>query len=83
MAPTGDRLAGSVEWHKPGSDFFVVVHDLDGGVFRLSVWRAGGQTGAQVWMTTYTPAHAARVKDFGTRVHGPLAELLGGQAVNV
>jgi uncharacterized protein YndB with AHSA1/START domain len=77
VAPTGDRLAGSVEWHKPGSDIFVAVDDLDAGVFRLSVWRAGGQTGAQVWMTTYSPAQASRVKDFGARVHGPVERLLG------
>jgi uncharacterized protein YndB with AHSA1/START domain len=74
--PTGDRLSGSVEWYKAGSDLFVAVDDLDAGAFRVSVWRAGGQTGAQVWMTTYTSTHALRVKEFGARVRGPVERLL-------
>ena len=66
-AATGDEIAGTVAWHNPGRDLFVTVDDLNDGVFRLSTWRAGGQTGLQVWMTTYDARHAARVREFGAR----------------
>ena len=68
--PRGDRRSrspGTVAWHNPGRDLFVTVDDLHDGVFRLSTWRAGGQTGLQVWMTTYDARHAARVREFGAR----------------
>ncbi|HET9567415.1 MAG TPA: hypothetical protein VFP16_03560, partial [Vicinamibacterales bacterium] len=59
--------AGTIAWRNPGHDLFVTVDDLDEGVFRLSTWRAGGQTGVQIWLVTYAPQHAARVRDFGVR----------------
>jgi uncharacterized protein YndB with AHSA1/START domain len=77
VAPSGDRLAGKVEWYKPGADLFVAVDELDAGVLRISVWRASGQTGVQVWMTTYSGAHAPRVKQFGDRARAPIERLLG------
>jgi uncharacterized protein YndB with AHSA1/START domain len=64
---TGDQFSGTVAWHNPGRDLFIKVDDLNDGVFRLSTWRAGGQTGLQVWMTTYDPRHAARVRESGRR----------------
>jgi uncharacterized protein YndB with AHSA1/START domain len=66
-AATGDQISGSVAWHNPGRDLFVRVDDLDNGVFRLSTWRAGGQTGLQVWLTAYDARHAARVRELGAR----------------
>ena len=66
-AATGDQLAGTVAWHNPRRDLFVTVDDFDQGVFRLSTWRAGGQTGVQIWLVSYTPKDAARVRDFGAR----------------
>jgi uncharacterized protein YndB with AHSA1/START domain len=66
-AATSDDITGTVAWHNPGHDLFVTVDDLNDGVFRLSTWRAGGQTGLQVWMTTYDARHAARVREFGAR----------------
>ncbi len=66
-AATGDVIAGTVAWHNPGRDLFVRVDDLEDGVFRLSTWHAGGQTGLQVWMTTYDARHAERVREFGAR----------------
>ena len=68
---TGDQFSGSVAWHNPQHDLFITVderNELNGGVLRLSSWRAGGQTGVQVWLTTYDPQHAARVREFGVRV---------------
>ena len=65
---TGDQISGTVEWHNPGHDLFITVGDLNDGVFRLSTWRAGGKTGLQVWMTTYDPRHADRVREVGARV---------------
>jgi len=41
--------------------------DFDQGVFRLSTWRASGQTGVQIWLVSYTPKDVARVRDFGVR----------------
>jgi uncharacterized protein YndB with AHSA1/START domain len=66
-AATGDQLAGTIAWHNPGHDLFVTVDDFDKGVFRLSTWRASGQTGVQIWLVSYTPKDAARVRDFGVR----------------
>jgi uncharacterized protein YndB with AHSA1/START domain len=66
----GDVLTGTIAWHYPGRDVFMIVGDLDDGVFRISTWRAGGQTGVQVWMTTYDPRHAGRVEEFGQHTKG-------------
>jgi uncharacterized protein YndB with AHSA1/START domain len=74
--PTGDRLPGIVEWHRPGFDLFVSVDDLDAGVLRISTWRASGKTGVQVWMATYAEEHAARVKAFGEHERQPIETLL-------
>ncbi len=72
-AATGDRFEGTIAWHRPGRDLLMIVDDLAYGVFRISTWRAEGQTGAQVWVTTYADEHAARVKAFGQRAQ-PLVE---------
>jgi uncharacterized protein YndB with AHSA1/START domain len=72
-AATGDQIEGTCAWYAPGHDLFLIVDDLDDGVFRIATWRAAGKTGVQVWMTTYDPQHAARVKDFGSRLQ-PLIE---------
>jgi uncharacterized protein YndB with AHSA1/START domain len=69
-ASTGDELSGVIAWHKPGSDVFMIVSDLDDGVFRISTWRAADQTGVQVWMTSYDPRQHERIQEFGTRVRG-------------
>jgi len=65
---TGEQFSGSVAWHNPGRDLFVRVRELQDGGFRLSTWRADGQTGVQVWLTSYDDAHAERVKEFGQNV---------------
>ncbi len=64
---TGDEFTGIVAWHNRERDLFITVDDLTDGQFRLSTWRAGGQTGVQVWLTSYDPQHAARVREFGVR----------------
>jgi hypothetical protein len=66
-AATGDQLSGTVAWHNPGHDLFVTVDEFDQGVFRLCTWRAGGQTGVQIWLVSYAPTDATRVRDFGVR----------------
>ena len=65
---TGEHFSGTVAWHNPGHDLFVRVKELDDGGFRLSTWRAGGQTGVQVWLTSYDEAHSAQIKQFGENV---------------
>jgi hypothetical protein len=72
----GDQFAGPVAWHNAGHDLFVVVDDLDAGVFRIAIWRAAGQSGAQVWVSTYDPRHAARARELGTKAQGLLDRLL-------
>jgi uncharacterized protein YndB with AHSA1/START domain len=64
---TGHQISGTVEWHNPGRDLFVRIDELDDGVFRVSTWRAGGQTGLQIWMVTYDPRHETFVSEFGAR----------------
>ena len=58
---------------QPRHDLFITVDRADeldklNGRVPPEQWRAGGQTGVQVWMTTYDPQHAARVREFGIRV---------------
>jgi uncharacterized protein YndB with AHSA1/START domain len=67
-ASTGDELSGVIAWHKPGADVFMIVSDLDDGVFRISTWRAADQTGVQVWMTSWDPRQRDRIHAFGARV---------------
>jgi uncharacterized protein YndB with AHSA1/START domain len=69
------RLEGRVVWYNPGRDLAVIVSNLDDGVFRLSVWNAGDQTGVQIWLVSYTPRHAAVVREFG-RAAEPVVDRL-------
>lgn len=55
--PTGEGLSGTVSWYKPQADLSILVDKLDGGIFRIATWRAAGQTGVQVWLTTYDGRH--------------------------
>jgi uncharacterized protein YndB with AHSA1/START domain len=73
---TGDQLAGTIRWHKPTTDVFMVVDDLDDGVFRLSTWRAAGQSGVQSWLSTYDPRYRDRVRDFGARAQALFDRIL-------
>lgn len=74
--PSGDRLSGIVEWYRAGSELFVIADELDAGGFRISAWRGGGKTGAQVWLTTYSPAVAPLMQAMGQRLRTPLERLL-------
>ena len=65
---TGEQFSGTVAWHNPGRDLFVRVSELNDGGFRVSTWRGGGQTGVQVWLTSYDGAHSARIRQFGENV---------------
>jgi uncharacterized protein YndB with AHSA1/START domain len=64
---TGDRFTGTVEWFNPQRDLFISVDELNDGVFRVSTWQAAGQTGLQVWLTTYDRQHCDLVREFGIR----------------
>jgi uncharacterized protein YndB with AHSA1/START domain len=63
----GHQLSGVVAWHSPLRDLFIRVDTLDDGVFRMSTWRAGGQTGVQIWMVTYNPDFQGFVSQFGAQ----------------
>jgi uncharacterized protein YndB with AHSA1/START domain len=69
----GDRLSGVVAWHNPGHDLFVIVDELDGGIFRICTWRAGGKTGAQIWWAAYSAAHADALRTLAERTR-PIVE---------
>jgi uncharacterized protein YndB with AHSA1/START domain len=62
VTPAGDRLTGIVAWHKPQADLSILVDNLDGGIFRIATWRAAGQTGVQVWLTTYDARHQPQLR---------------------
>jgi uncharacterized protein YndB with AHSA1/START domain len=74
----GDQLEGTVLWHNPGRDVALLVDSLGGGLFRVSAWSAGEQSGVQVWMTTYSPTHAATVRQFGQRIEPVVRALAAG-----
>ena len=74
--PTNHRIAGRVEWYNPERDLFLVVDDLNDGVFRLCTWRAGGRTGLQIWMVAYDDRYAARVQEFGAMARQLVDRLL-------
>jgi uncharacterized protein YndB with AHSA1/START domain len=73
---TGEQFTGRVRWHKPAWDLFLTIDELDEGVLRISTWRGGGRTGVQVWLTTYDPARASRVREFGERMRPLLTRLM-------
>jgi uncharacterized protein YndB with AHSA1/START domain len=75
-AATGDQFAGTIQLHQPGWDIALVVDDLEDGLLRISTWRAAGQTGVQVLLATWSPAHAERVRSFRSRVEEMLRRLL-------
>jgi hypothetical protein len=54
----------------------MVVDDLDDGVFRVSTWRAAGQSGVQTWLSTYDPRHRDRVREFGARAQALFDRIL-------
>lgn len=75
-AASGEQFAGITQLHEPEWDAAVVVDDLDGGLLRLSTWRAAGQTGVQIWLATWNPAHAKRVQAFREQATAMLDRLL-------
>jgi uncharacterized protein YndB with AHSA1/START domain len=62
-----ERLSGVVAWHKPQADLSIVVDELDGGLFRIATWRAAGQAGVQVWLTTYETRHQPTIRTIASR----------------
>lgn len=56
-------LAGTIAWHNPLHDLFIVADDLDDGVLRWSTWRAAGTTGVQIWIASYAPTKRELVNE--------------------
>lgn len=75
--PTGDRLTGMVLLHNPEREFAGTVEELDGGVFRLGTWSGGGAVGINVWIATWSPAHADRVTGLGSSAQDFLNRTFG------
>lgn len=68
-----DRFTGTIELYNPHRQFFGTVRELDDGVFRLSTYRAGGKTGIDVWLSSYTPD--PRIAAFQTRAEERLGRI--------
>jgi uncharacterized protein YndB with AHSA1/START domain len=64
--PEGDRLTGVICVHVPERTFAGTVRELDDGLIRLESWSAGGATGVNVWLATWSATHAARVRQLGS-----------------
>lgn len=77
-AATGDRFSGDVQLWLPGREFFGTSSELEDGVFRLSVFRGAGETGVNVWASTYSPGAASSVRRFGEAAQDLLKRLFGG-----
>jgi uncharacterized protein YndB with AHSA1/START domain len=74
--PWGDEIAGSVVWIQSGWDILMSVEALNQGLFRLSTWRAPGQTGVQIWLTAYDPAYASDLQTFAQKANAFLGKIL-------
>lgn len=75
-SPSDQRLTGTVELHMPGRQFFGTVRELNDGIFRLSTYRAAGQTGVDVWLTAYEPD--PRIEEFQKKARELLHRLFAG-----
>lgn len=83
-AATGDRFSGTIELYLPNREFFGTAAELDDGVFRLSMYPAGGRTGVTVWAATYgdggrepwtVPSPAQAMRAFQQRAQATLEQL--------
>jgi uncharacterized protein YndB with AHSA1/START domain len=72
--PTGDRLTGGVVLHLPEREFAGTVAELNQGLFRLCIHRAGGRTGVIVVLATYD-GDRERVSRFQARAQDVLQDL--------
>lgn len=52
--PDGTATSGTVIYRHPGSDFVATADVLDGGMFRVSLDRVGGETQLWVWAFSWT-----------------------------
>lgn len=52
------------------------VDALNQGLFRLSTWRAPGQSEVQIWLTAYDPAYSLDLQTFGRDADGFLERAL-------
>ena len=68
-----ERFAGTVAVSIP-NDFVGYVDDLHDGMVRVGTFRAAGRTGMMLWLVSYDPSDAARVKAFEARAKAFLAE---------
>jgi uncharacterized protein YndB with AHSA1/START domain len=63
----GDRFSGVTEFARAHRDFAGTINELEDTYVRLSVFRAGGETGITAWLATYSSQAAAAVKAFEPR----------------
>ena len=76
-SPWGEQISGSVLWIDPGWDVLIAVDRFNQGVFRLSTWKAPGQTGVQIWLSAYDPSFASAVDAFGRQAGAMLRDVFG------
>lgn len=63
--PGGFTLSGTSLLHVPEREWSGTAAELDNGLVRLSIWRGGGRTGANIWCATWNPERAARAVSLG------------------
>ena len=75
-SPSGHEIEGAVMWIQPGWDILMSVDTFDQGLFRVSTWRAPGQTGVQIWLSVYDPSLASSVQAFEVNSDALLTKIL-------
>ena len=63
---TGDKFSVT-EFARAHRDVTGTINELEDTYVRLSVFRAGGETGITAWLATYSSQAAAAVKVFEPR----------------
>jgi uncharacterized protein YndB with AHSA1/START domain len=78
VAPTGERLRGTVEACLPRQSLTGTVRELDDALLRLTAWRGpDGKTNVWVWLAAYT-GDPQRVRAFQQKAQDLLGRLFAG-----
>ncbi len=71
--PWGITYTGTSLHFAADREFLASARELDGGVVRLGAWRAGGETGVQLWLSVWDPGLAPHAGEFEARAREWLA----------
>lgn len=76
VLPGGRHLSGTVTIASSPRQFAGTVAEANDGFVKLEVWRTGGTTGAQLWLSAWEPVAADVVRGFEESATALLARLL-------